>query len=74
MREELLLSKARAKPDSEIKLLGYDKPLSWVNLPWGLTVKVPEEIQKKESHPGNYAWVFRFEPESNSNQIHQQNE
>ena len=62
--EELLLSKARAKPDSEIKLLGYDKPLSWVNLPWGLTVRLPQEVQKKESRPGKHAWVFRFEPEA----------
>ena len=72
--EQLLLAKARAKPGSEIKLLGADKPLSWVNLPWGLTVHLPEELQKKETRPGNHAWVFQFEPESNSNQIHQQNE
>jgi len=72
--EELLLSKARAKPDSEIRLLGYDKPLSWVNLPWGLTIHLPEEFQEKETRLGNHAWVFRFELEGKANQIHQQNE
>ena len=62
--ENLLLSKARAKPDSEIRMLGYDKPLSWVNLPWGLTVHLPEEFQEKETRLGEHAWVVRFEPEA----------
>ena len=72
--DELLLSKARAKEGSEIKLLGYDKPLSWVNMPWGLTVYLPKEIQNKETRSGNHAWAFQFEPESKANQIHQQSE
>ena len=72
--EDLLLSKARAKPGSEIKLLGYDKPLSWVNLPWGLTIHLPKELQNEATRSGKHAWVFSFEPEGTSNQIHQQNE
>jgi len=62
--EDLLLSKAKAKKNSEVKLLGYNKPISWVNSPWGLTIRLPEELQNKEARPGKYAWVFRFEPDS----------
>ncbi len=72
--DNVLLSKARAKEGSEIKLLGYDKPLSWVNYPWGLTVSLPKEIQNKETRKGKHAWVLRFEPINDKNSIHQQNE
>ena len=72
--DNVLLSKARAKPGSEVRLLGYDKPLSWVNYPWGLTVNLPKEVQNEETRTGEHAWVIKFEPENNSNQIHQQNE
>jgi len=72
--ENLLLSKARAKQGSEIKLLGYDKPLSWVNLPWGLTVHLPKELQDKETRLGKHAWVVRFEPEESIRSNNMQDE
>ncbi|MEM9674560.1 MAG: alpha-L-fucosidase [Bacteroidota bacterium] len=58
---ELILSKVKAKQGSEIKLLGYDEPLFWRNLPWGLTIQVPEEMQDVSNLPGGFAWVFKFE-------------
>ncbi|WP_422079478.1 alpha-L-fucosidase [Ulvibacterium sp.] len=59
--DELILSKVRAKPDTEIKLLGFEKSISWNNLPWGLTLKLPEEVQNKQVLANAYAWVYRFE-------------
>ncbi len=49
--------------DTEVYMLGYDKPLEWVdNSVRGLTVKVPEEMLKDPSkRPGNHAWVLKFE-------------
>ena len=72
--EDLLLSKARAKPDSEIKLLGYENPLSWTNMPWGLTIRLPQELQIESTRPGKHAWVFRFEPAHDTGSLHQQND
>ena len=72
--DNLLLSKARAKLGSEIKLLGYDQPLSWVNLPWGLTVHLPQELQNEDTRPGKFTWVVRFEPEAATQSKNMQDE
>ncbi len=60
---KILLSKARARPNSEVKLLGYDGRISWTNFPWGLTIQIPEEMQEESNRPSKHAWVFRFERE-----------
>ena len=72
--EELLLVKVRAKEGSEIKLLGYNQPLTWYNVPWGLTIKLPAEFQEIKNKRDSPAWVFRFEPKDGSSRTHQQNE
>lgn len=72
--DELLLSKARAMQGSEVRLLGYDKSVSWSNKPWGLTIDLPQELKDTNETDGGHAWVFRFEPSNASKEIYQQNE
>lgn len=49
--------------DTEVFMLGYDKPLEWIEAPkWGLSVKIPEEMLYDPSkRPSRYAWVIKFE-------------
>jgi len=49
--------------ESEVFMLGYHKPLEWVETPkWGLTVKIPNEMRNDPSkRPCKYAWVIKFE-------------
>ncbi len=58
----MILSKVKAKPGSEIKLLGLEKPIEWTNFPWGLTLKFPEALKNDPDLISKYAWVLRFEP------------
>ena len=50
--------------DSEVSMLGYDKPLEWVDVgrnAWGMSAKIPDEmIQHPESRPSEHAWVLKF--------------
>ncbi len=49
--------------DTEVYMLGYDKPLEWIEAPkWGLSVKIPEEmLLDPTKRPSQYAWVIKFE-------------
>lgn len=52
------------KRGSKVYMLGYDKPLEWVDLKssWGLVVKIPEEMLNDPSkRPCKNAWVLKFE-------------
>lgn len=54
---------ANPKWETEVRLLGYDKAISWVETPkWGLVAKIPDEMLYDASkRPCQHAWVFRFE-------------
>lgn len=51
--------------ETDVYLLGYDKPLEWVDTgtkSWGVSVKIPEEmLQNPDAGPCQHAWVLKFE-------------
>jgi alpha-L-fucosidase len=50
--------------ETEVYMLGYDKPLEWVDTgdAWGMVVRIPEEMLSDPSkRPCHYAWVLKFE-------------
>jgi len=50
--------------DSEVRMLGYDEPLKWVDTgrnTWGMSAKIPQEMMTDpESRPSSHAWVLKF--------------
>ncbi len=62
--ETFICRNASIVKGSEVILLGYDKPIEWVdtgNRLWGLSAKVPEGMLKNpETRPCDYAWVLKF--------------
>ena len=54
--------------ESEVYMLGYDKPLKWVDVgrrQWGMSAKIPDEMLGDPSRrPCKYAWVLKFEYDS----------
>jgi alpha-L-fucosidase len=50
--------------ESEVYLLGYDKPLEWVDTGrelWALSAKIPEVMLRDPAkRPCKYAWVLKF--------------
>lgn len=63
--ETFICRKANIKWDTEVYLLGHNKPLRWVDTSrknWALSAKIPEEmISDPTKRPCQYAWVLRFE-------------
>jgi alpha-L-fucosidase len=51
--------------ETELYLLGYDKPLEWVDTgtrAWGVSAKIPEEmLGNPGARPCQHAWVLKFE-------------
>ncbi len=62
--ETFILSGANPVWDSQVYMLGYDKPLQWVDTgrkKWGMSVKIPAEmLADPDSRPGKHAWVIKF--------------
>jgi alpha-L-fucosidase len=50
--------------ESEVTMLGYDKPLEWVDTGrdrWGISAKVPEVmLGNPDARPCDHAWVLKF--------------
>jgi alpha-L-fucosidase len=50
--------------ESKVHMLGYDKPLEWVDVGrnrWGMSARIPEElIRDPELRPSAHAWVLKF--------------
>jgi alpha-L-fucosidase len=50
--------------ESEVTMLGYDKPLEWVDTGrdrWGMSAKVPEAmLGNPDARPCEHAWVLKF--------------
>lgn len=50
--------------ESEVTMLGYDRPLEWVDVgrdKWGLSAKVPAEmLGNPAARPCDHAWVLKF--------------
>jgi alpha-L-fucosidase len=61
--KELIVKSITPKTDSKIYLLGYNKPLQWTVNDQGITITIPDELQKPENRPCEHAWGFRFDVE-----------
>jgi alpha-L-fucosidase len=60
--KELTVKSVTPKKKSEVKLLGYDKPLKWSFANGsGVRIEIPDALQSPENRPCEYAWVFRIE-------------
>ncbi|MBN2092714.1 alpha-L-fucosidase [candidate division KSB1 bacterium] len=63
--ETFICTGANIKWDTEVYMLGYDKPLKWVDTGrklWALSAKIPAEILiDHNKRPCQYAWVLKFE-------------
>jgi alpha-L-fucosidase len=50
--------------ESEVSMLGYDKPLEWVDVglnQWGMSARIPAEmLGNPEARPCKHAWVLKF--------------
>lgn len=64
---EMFLKNVSAKDGSKIKMLGYDKPIEWINTNKGLSIKFPEKLQNEKDRPCEYAWILRIESSDNQN-------
>ena len=58
--KELQLNKIQVEKGSKIELLGYDKPLNWVNIDGKVTVKFPDILQDESNRPCEHAWVLKI--------------
>jgi alpha-L-fucosidase len=62
--ETFILPGANPVWDTEVYLLGYGKPLAWVDTgreTWGMSAKIPPEmLQDPAMRPSEYAWVVKF--------------
>lgn len=62
--ETFICRNANIIKDSEVTLLGYDKPIEWVDTGkrlWGVSAKIPDEmLHDPAKRPGDYAWVLKF--------------
>lgn len=59
--ESIQFREASPVPNSEIRLLGYDQPLSWSKDGNTVIVTIPGALQEPDSRPSKYAWSFRIE-------------
>ena len=60
--ESVQLKYAVPDAETEINLLGFDKPLEWeINPSAGMNVDLPEAWQNEENRPVKYAWVIKME-------------
>jgi alpha-L-fucosidase len=63
--ETFICSGANIVWETEVYLVGYDKPLQWVDTgrkSWGMSARIPEEmIRNPEARPCKHAWVLKFE-------------
>ena len=57
---ELHLRKVCAEKGSEIRLLGYDKPLKWVDSKGEVIIKLPDNLKDESNRPCANAWVLKI--------------
>ena len=57
----LLLESVQPREDSQIRLLGYAKPLRWKRSKEGMVIAIPKALQDEGNRPCQYAWTFRIE-------------
>ena len=57
---ELRLNGIQAEKEGEIEMLGYIKPLKWMNSDKGITIKLPAPLQNPKNRPCEHAWILRI--------------
>jgi alpha-L-fucosidase len=63
--QELLLTKVQPRIHSQIRLLGYPKPLQWnFDSARGLSVTIPADLQDPSHRPCEFAWCFKIETDN----------
>ena len=58
--EQLVLTSVRAAEGSEIRLLGFEKPMPWRQDAKGLTIEMPESLQSEAARPCQQAYSFKI--------------
>ena len=58
--KEMQLIKIKTEKGSKIEMLGYDKPLEWINTDIGTSVKLPSQLQEPKNRPCDHAWVLKI--------------
>jgi alpha-L-fucosidase len=58
--KELNLKGINAEKGSKVEMLGFDKPLEWIKVNDGVTVKLPAKLQDKRDRPCDYSWVLKI--------------
>ena len=56
----LSLQTMKPKVNSNVTMLGYDKPLHW-QVDDTLHINIPDQLQEPQNRPCEHAWVFRIE-------------
>jgi len=60
--KQMVLGTVRARPESEIRMLGYPEPLSWRQDPErGVVIELPSVLQNEARRPCRFAFGFRIE-------------
>ena len=59
--KELNLRNLKVGKVAKIGMLGYDKPLKWINADEGIIVKFPIQLQDLSNRPCDHAWVLKVE-------------
>ncbi|HWC15525.1 MAG TPA: alpha-L-fucosidase, partial [Terriglobales bacterium] len=63
--KDLLLTRVKPRSGSDVHLLGFSEPLRWkYDSNRGLTVSLPDNLQKAAHWPGQFAWAFKIETEN----------
>ena len=58
----MVLGTVRARPESEIRMLGYPEPLNWRQDPQrGTVIELPAMLQDEGQRPCRFAFGFRIE-------------
>jgi alpha-L-fucosidase len=57
---ELLVPSVTPQKGSKVFMFGYKKPLKWTQTDKGVQIILPQELQKPENRPCQYAWGFQF--------------
>lgn len=68
--ETFICPGANIKWETNVYMLGYNKPLEWVDTGsenWGMSAKIPEEmLYDPSTRPCKHAWVLKFEYDKNN--------
>ena len=57
----LMLESVQPREGTQIRLLGYAKPLRWKRTKEGTVIAIPKTLQDESNRPCQYAWTFRIE-------------